>query len=211
MAKKSAVESERTTTELIEVLGNDVDRCFQGWSDSVDKGTRHEDGTIEADHEYHARQFIRAVFAFIEALTFSMKVKAAELCMRNRIPIMDAERFLACDIEYALSDRGEVYERAAHIKLADNIRFAFALQEKALKLATKFDANVEWWSCLKAAIKVRDRLTHPKMPEHVDVSGDELHTVVKAFNGFKEQAVLYADARKGRGSSKKRRKSGSKT
>jgi hypothetical protein len=147
MANKRRVESERTTSELIEVLGNDVDRCFQGWSNSVDEGTHHKDGTIDADHEYHARQLIRAIFAFIEAVTFSVKVKAVELCMNNRIPIMDAERFLACDTEYALSDRGEVYERAAHIKLADNIRFAFNLQEKALGLTTKFDANVEWWSC----------------------------------------------------------------
>jgi hypothetical protein len=46
------------------------------------------------------------------------------------------------------------------------------------------------------------------MPEHIDVSGDELLTLVKAFNGFKEQVVFYSDAREGKG--KKRRKGNSK-
>ncbi len=189
-------DDERTTRELIEILGSDVDRCFEGFSSSIDEGTHHKDGTIDADYEFHARQFIRAVFAFIEAVTFSIKVNAAQLCMKNRISLLDAERFFACDVEYALSEKGEVYERAAHIKLAHNIRFAFALQEKALSIEKKFDAGVEWWSCLKVVIKVRDRLMHPKMPEDIDVTGNEMLTIVKAFNGFKEQAMLYADVRK---------------
>ncbi len=186
---------ERTTGELIVTLGDDIDRCFRELDCSFEDGEWHADGTVDADYEYHARQLIRAVFAFIEAVTFSVKVKAAEYCLEHGRDISDAERFFACDLEYALKDTGEVYERAAHIKLTDNIRFAFALQEKALGITQKFDANVEWWACLKSSIKVRDRLTHPKLPEHVDVSGDEIIKALKAYNGFKGQAMAYANMR----------------
>src|SRR5207249_626842 len=115
---------------------------------------------VHADYEYHARQLIRAIFAFIEAVTFSVKVKAAEYCLSHNRDISDGERFLVVDVEHVLTEKGEIVERPAHIRLADNIRFAFSLQEKALGLTKMFDPSTEWWSCLKSSIKVRDRLTH---------------------------------------------------
>jgi hypothetical protein len=187
--------SDRTTSELIEALGNDIDRCHRELIESFDAGEVSPDGDVYADYEYHARQLIRAIFAFIEAVTFSVKVKAVEYCLQHKRHISDAERLLAVDIEHVLSDKGEIVERPAHIRLADNIRFAFALQEKALRVAKQFDPSTEWWSCLKSSIRVRDRLTHPKLPEDIDVSGDDIITALKAYEGFKKQAILYADLR----------------
>jgi len=42
-------------------------------------------------------------------------------------------------------------------------------------------------------LKVRDRLTHPKMPEDIDISGDEIVSVLTAYEGFKEQALNYSE------------------
>jgi len=86
-----------------------------------------------------------------------------------------------------LNEKGEIVQRAAHISLSRNIRFAFALNDKARRRLSQFDASVEWWSCLKEAIKVRDRLTHPKMPDDLDVTPDELLKVIKAKNGFEKE------------------------
>jgi hypothetical protein len=184
---------DRTTQELIDTLGDDVTRCHEELILSIDDGITDSDGSIDADYEYHARQLVRSIFAFIEGVTFSMKVKAANYCLQNNKDITDAERFFAVDIDHTLTDKGLVIEKPAYIRLSDNVRFAFALQEKALGFTESFDASCEWWSCFKSAIKVRDRLTHPKLPEDIDVSGDEIITVLKAFNGFKEQALKYAE------------------
>jgi len=184
---------ERTTSELIETLGSDIDRCHRALIDSIDNGKIDPNGNVHADYEYHARQLIRAIFAFVEAVTFAVKVKAAEYCLYHNRTIADAERFFAVDSEHVLTAKGEVVERPAHIRLTDNIRFAFASQEKALGRAKKFDASTEWWSCLQASIKVRDRLTHPKLPEDVDVSGAEIVTTLKAYEGFKQQVMYYAE------------------
>lgn len=78
MIQGDATVDERTTAELIDTLGEDVDRCFRGMDGSFKRGKKNPDGSIEAKYEYHARQLIRAVFAFIEAVTFSMKLRAAE-------------------------------------------------------------------------------------------------------------------------------------
>jgi hypothetical protein len=200
-----ATMTERTTSELIETLGDDIERCHRELIGSIDGGHvdpngddgGHVDpnGDIHADYEYHARQLIRAIFAFLEAVTFSIKIKAAEYCLNHNRDISDAERFFAADVEHVLTDRGEVVERPARIRLADNIRFAFALQEKALGLTETFDPSKEWWSCLKSSIRVRDRLTHPKLPEDVDISGTEIVAALKAYDGFKEQAMAYAKLR----------------
>jgi hypothetical protein len=187
--------SERTTSELIETLGNDIDRCHRELISTLDDGKVDPNGDVYADYEYHARQLIRAIFAFIEAVTFSVKVKAAEHCIHHNRDIADAERFFAVDVEHVLTDRGEVVERPAHIRLADNIRFAFALQEKALGCAKTFDPSTEWWSCLRSSIKVRDRLTHPKLPEDVDISGAETVAALKAYEGFKHQVMYYVRLR----------------
>lgn len=187
--------SERTTAELIETLGADVDRCHGELIKAIDAGGVSESGTIDVDYEYYARQLIRAIFAFIEAVTFSMKVQAAAYCLAHNREISDGERLLAVDTEHFLTSKGAVSQRSARIRLADNIRFAFVLQERALGLDAALSASVEWWSCLKASIKVRDRLTHPKLPGDVDVTADELVSALKAYNGFKKQVLTYAELR----------------
>jgi hypothetical protein len=136
-----------------------------------------------------------------------VKVQAAHYCLQHNRHISDAERFLSIDIEHVLSDKGEIVERPAHIRLADNIRFAFAMQEKALGVAKQFDPSTEWWSHLKSSIKVRDRLTHPKLPADINVSGDEIIAALKAYEGFSKQAMLYAHLRPAR----KRVKRGGRT
>jgi hypothetical protein len=183
---------ERSTSELIHVLGQDIERCQAALTADFDAGHATADGDFHADYEFSARQLIRAIFAFIEAVTFSVKVQSAWRCMEEEIPIQDAERFFATDIEFTVNDKGEVAERQAHIRLVDNIRFAFRLHEKSLKLPATFSpSTAKWWPNLKTAIKVRDRLTHPKMPQDIDVSGDEILAALQAYHGFSAQLLSY--------------------
>jgi hypothetical protein len=99
---------ERTTKELIETLGEDFDRCYRNILQSFDEGTIDDKGLLDADYEFHARQLIRAAFAYIEGVTFSVKI------------------------------------------------------------------------------------THPRMPEDLDVSPDELLNAIKAKQGFDEILMHYA-------------------
>jgi hypothetical protein len=84
------------------------------------------------------------------------------------------------------NDKGEVIERSPKLRLANNIRFAFRLLEKSSGQPSKFDPSLEWWSCLQETVRVRDRLTHPRMPEDLDVSGNDIIKALKAKAGFDE-------------------------
>lgn len=185
-------DDERTTREVIEILGEDCDRCHAELVAAIDDGEVCE-GHVEADYEYHARQFIRAIFAYIEAVTFSVKAWSAGYCMENDIDITPQERYFATDTEYELNDRGEVVETVAKISLARNIRFALSMNRKAHGVSQSFDASVEWWSCMKKAIRVRDRLTHPKMPGDLDVSGDDIVDALKAKAGFESEVMRHRE------------------
>jgi hypothetical protein len=183
---------ERTTKELIETLGEDFDRCYRNILQSFDEGTIDDKGLLDADYEFHARQLIRAAFAYIEGVTFSVKITAASHCLERRVNISPQERYLAAEVDYELDDKGAVVERPARIKLSRNIRFAFALYEKTHKLHPPFDPSSEWWCHLRESIRVRNRLTHPRMPEDLDVSPSELLNVIKAKQGFDDILMHYA-------------------
>lgn len=187
------MDNERTTQEVIELLGLDCDRCHEELLASIDAGEADAHGNIDADYEFHARQLIRAIFAYIEATTFSVKASSAWRCMEDNLDITPQERYFATDTEYELNDRGEVVEAIAKISLARNIRFALSLNRKAHKVSEPFDSSVEWWSCLKEAIKIRDRLTHPKWPTDLDVSGEEVVKALKAKQGFEEELLRYGN------------------
>lgn len=184
-------DTERTTVEVIETLANDVDRCYQSMFNAFDEGTVDEKGLLDADYEYHARLLIRAIFAYLEGVTFSVKAHAAHLCLERNIEISDAERYFSIDREFMITNTGNVVERSAHIRLADNVRFAFHLRERARGMDSKFDANQSWWSDFRSSIRVRDRLTHPKMPGDLDVDGDEIIYAQRAYNGFNKQLETY--------------------
>lgn len=185
-------DNARTTREVIQILGEDCDRCHAQLVAAIEDGEVSEGG-IEADYEYHARQLIRAIFAYIEAVTFSVKAWSAGYCMDNDVEITPQERYFATDTEYELNDRGEVVETIAKISLARNIRFALSINRKAQGVSQPFDASVEWWSCMKKAIRVRDRLTHPKMPRDLDVSGDDIVDALKAKAGFEAEILRHRE------------------
>ncbi|OIR02189.1 hypothetical protein GALL_158090 [mine drainage metagenome] len=50
------MDDERTTQEVIQLLGDDCDRCHAELLASIEAGERHADGYVEADYEFHARQ-----------------------------------------------------------------------------------------------------------------------------------------------------------
>jgi hypothetical protein len=177
--------TDRNTQELMETLGTDVERCRTELLESVGAAKRHDDGTATVDYEYHGRQLVRAILAYIEGVTYSVKLWAIMKCTEAGVEVSDHERYAALELDADLNDKGEIEERRAKQRLVASIRFAFRLLERAQPGSVSFDpAKDAWWSDLLKTIRVRDRLTHPKKPEDVDISPDELMTALRASQGF---------------------------
>lgn len=120
-----------------------------------------------------------------------MKVAAVDDAMENGIELTQAEIDYAFEVSHQLNDKGDIVEVSAHINLTRNIKFAFNLYSKAHSLNLSFDAGLSWWSDLKKAIKIRDRLMHPRTPEDLDIEANEVISVMSAVRGFEALICQY--------------------
>ena len=66
------MEDERTTQEVMETLAGDFERCHAALIEQFDIAKETGLKPHESDYEFYARQLIRAIFAYIEAVTFSV-------------------------------------------------------------------------------------------------------------------------------------------
>src|SRR5579859_7763094 len=118
------MDNDRTTQELIELLGQDCDRCHAQLIATIDAGHSDDNGEVDADYGFDARKLVRAILAYIEAVTYSVKHTSTWQCIEQDIEITPQERYFATDTEYELDDRGQLVETVAKVSLSRNSRFA---------------------------------------------------------------------------------------
>ena len=178
-------ELDKLEQKMVATLIEDADRCQQDFDNVIEAigDPKNLDAESYTEFEYRARALFRTLFASIEGLTFLLKVRTADWLIELGKELDEGEKAFIIERDYLLTDRGKVIKQKRKTRLIDSMRFFFALKERLHDLPP-FDANVEWWSCLKTAIKVRDRLMHPKLVYDLDVKADELKAIMTAYHGF---------------------------
>jgi len=134
------------------------------------------------------RFVVRAVFSMMEAICFQLKQMCLESPFASRLT--PGEMALARDEDFEVDDRGEVATRSARIRFLSNLRFAFRVVVKSHDAPFALDTSGSGWAALQAAVKVRDRVTHPKRVSDLDLSDEEIRRVVDAFRWFDSQVGL---------------------
>jgi hypothetical protein len=180
------LEDDRTTADLLLALDEDYRRCYEQVLKRLDEGERNEHGHIYADHGFDARQLIRSAFAYIEGATFVLKIEASFNSEEKGVAFTPQQHHFIFEVDFDLNDKGEIIERPAKISLTKNIRFSFAVFAYANKIDNNLDVSLKWWAKLKEAIKVRDRLMHPRFMSDLDVSPQEVIATITAKAGFDE-------------------------
>lgn len=130
------------------------------------------------------RLIVRSTFAFIEAVVFSIKAIAAQ----NEVggPVSTADKLIAAEATYELSEKGELIVRPMKLRLAPNVRYAFRLFKNCYEVPTDLDVTGEGWQSFLRSIKVRDRITHPKGIDDISISDEELMDVAESLSWFRE-------------------------
>lgn len=138
-----------------------------------------EDSEALTIEEIKRPMLVRAVFARIEALIFNLKQLALDHDRRTHT-LDDSERSICTEKTFTPKDNGDIHEGVHKTKLIANIRFAFKVATKAVGFSYELDVRKPGWEQLQRAVKVRDRLTHPKCVAHLAVSDDDLLLVMAA-------------------------------
>lgn len=146
------------------------------------------------------RSYARALFAFIEGTMWGLKwfcynigsSKSGRFTAEEMLLL--SEREIKPQIDGSRPREQNIWFREEPMKigLETNLQFTFGMVGKLGGIRYSVDKGTAGWGKFKSAIKVRDRLTHPKSPDHLLVADDEVEVLCEAqlwFEGEMEKVL----------------------
>lgn len=140
----------------------------------------------------HCRIAIRTWFATIEGMTNGMlwAIHQAEV---SRIEdtgqvkrFADSEMLAMIEKGWMVDSNGNVKMRDQHITLLSKIRMLFSILENlnASNWRVDYGSALEdvSWEDLRNAVKVRNRLTHPRHPKCLNLDDEDFECCLKGYN-----------------------------
>lgn len=146
------------------------------------------------------RSLVRALFALIEADVFNRKRIALRLCDEGFVSFSIAELALLREEQYVLDDKGLAKTNQKFLRLSDNLKFAIHSFVKAADIKHNIPTGTREWKAFQRSIKIRNRITHPKDPNDLDINEEEFQQIKATFNWFvanKEELLKKLIARHG--------------
>jgi hypothetical protein len=138
-----------------------------------------------ASIEQFRRGYVRAQFACIEGAIAVLRRHA--LLMKHMLET--GEMVLLEEKTYRVNDKGKVKDSVQFVKFEQNVRFVFATTAKAYQLEFELDKKGSEWKALLAGVDIRNRLTHPKTINDMEVTELEINVVRLAGLWFMKQAM----------------------
>lgn len=142
----------------------------------------------QEDNQFWRRTLVRSSFAFIEGMVHRMKQLAFEVCSYEGISLSRSEAAMLLEEGYELNDKGEAISKMNYMHITKNVRFAFKLLARAYGVNHELKVDDAGWDNFKKALKIRDRLMHPKSSSDLNVDDADGTTVGEAFGWFGQNA-----------------------
>jgi hypothetical protein len=113
-----------------------------------------------ADTQGHRRDMIRTLFAAIEGMSWVYREHVRSLLATLGLLTPTADLALR-DRSFTVTERGEILEQQRFVTLPSIIRLT-TRQAQLIAPECTIDFSQSGWQAFKAAIDVRNRITHPK-------------------------------------------------
>jgi hypothetical protein len=138
------------------------------------------------DHhpQFIRRMYTRSAFALIEGTLFQMKQTVLEASNLYGIDLSKQETALLSEESYDLNDKGEPITKAQYHQLPKNLKFAFKTMARVFDAKYDLKVNDNGWTTFLEAIKIRNRVTHPKQIQDIIISDKEMHVLGEATLWF---------------------------
>jgi hypothetical protein len=177
----SPTQSENELSNLRGVFGilsDDLNICFEPLQQCLENPD--EDGNY-AFEGTAARTYVNVAFACIASVC---------TCMRRC-----AVARLQCDASNEEIEKlaEQLTAGTAMTPLEKAVRLAFGLLDRAFTVESQWQANEQWWQNLLEAIEIKYRLTSPASAADLEISADEVMTVVDAEAGFRLRLAAYLE------------------
>ncbi len=131
------------------------------------------------------RSYVRAVFAFFEGYLYAFKQISLRLSVDPEGIKLSPEEIIALkEIDVSVDDKGNIKERPKYNSAKNSVLFSIASIAKQHEAEFTLNTGGQGWDFYQKALKVRDRLMHPKSHEDLEISEDELTHVTVAYDWF---------------------------
>ncbi|KFG89166.1 hypothetical protein BV98_002993 [Sphingobium herbicidovorans NBRC 16415] len=150
------------------------------------------DHLAQSDTQTARRNLIRCLVSAAEGMswTYRMNIMSMARHFDEANPLIE---MAFAEASYAVTENGVIVEQARHISLTAMIRLTTRVAQTFCP-EVKVDFGVAGWSALKKAISVRNRITHPKQPEDLLLSDDEIEAAKAGFFWFSDMAMGVMEA-----------------
>jgi hypothetical protein len=141
---------------------------------------------VTEEEKANRRFYVRAVFALVEAFVEQHRRLLLELCESNKIELKEKTRKRLRELKEVFREDGTVEEQERYLHIFDKIKEVY----KAAGVGFGQPLNVTFgdrgWTTFKAAMEIRNRVTHPKNVSDCWIFEDALKTVNDASAWFKK-------------------------
>ena len=150
--------------------------------------------TDNANSHADRRDLVRTSFAAIEGLVWVLKQRFSKTAQETYG--LDApEIAVLADKSFRLGTDGKIHSQQNHLPTLATIRLISRIAERISGQAS-IDFSLAGWEQLRLAIQVRNRITHPKKPDDLQISASDLATVLDSTFWLLDQAANLLEAEK---------------
>jgi len=153
-----------------------------------------------ADYENQVirRSFVRSCWAYVEAVTFSVKQYTFSVCQMGTVNISQDDQAFLGDMLVVVDVEGNIQIQRDPTKTLANVKRTFRLSAETFGVDWKPNFGSKGWENLRDSLQIRHRLTHPKSVAEVMVSSNDIQVqkdgidwFVDCFNEYLESILKH--------------------
>lgn len=164
---------------MTRVLSGDVERVRPLLGD------RSMSADVSEEQEGNRRFYVRAIFALIEAIVEQHKRLLLDLTARQVTSLAPGVAEALSEKSFVVKDNGDVSQRDQFLQLERKLRAVYRASATCFQKELSVNFGDGGWESFRAALDIRDRITHPKSFEECHVEGDDLETIDRGHAWFR--------------------------
>lgn len=138
----------------------------------------------QANTSYAQRALVRAHFALVEALSYQLRqISIASLEGTNFLT--SVELALLKEERYSVDEKGRPKTTEQYLTFPQSLLFSIRCYVKNHGAEFQPDLSGSGWNAMRKATEIRNRVTHPKSAESLELSDDDLRNFVAAAAWWK--------------------------
>ena len=129
--------------------------------------------------ESHRREFVRATCSAIDAQAWQLKMYVIEKVLTKKTTSVHDISALK-EESYAINDKGEIYVQPRGYSLKVGLRLVYSILKRH-GVPVHIDFGSTDWKNIDDAVKIRNRVMHPKCMGDISVSESDTECCYNAF------------------------------